>query len=73
MSSKNEIDHQTEQGHIEEASARDVDSEMSLTIWETIKQKPVAIGYSIMISMGPLVYGYDLQIVGVVVAMPAFQ
>jgi hypothetical protein len=44
-----------------------------LTIWQTVKVNPKVIAYSVALTVGPLIYGFDNIIVGLVTAMPAFQ
>ena len=44
-----------------------------LTIWETVKQNPKVIAASVTMTIGPLIYGFDNVIVGLVTAMPSFQ
>ena len=43
------------------------------TIWQAVKQNPKTILASVAMTIGPLIYGFDNIIVGVVTAMPAFQ
>lgn len=63
--------------HVEDASPHvlppDVNNEMSMSIWDTIKANPKTIGWCCTLASGPMVYGFDLIIVSQVVAMPAFQ
>ncbi|KAH7417853.1 general substrate transporter [Cadophora sp. MPI-SDFR-AT-0126] len=63
--------------HVEDASPHvlppDVNNEMSMSIWETIKANPKTISWCCTLASGPMVYGFDLIIVSQVVAMPAFQ
>ncbi|KAK9310942.1 general substrate transporter [Lipomyces starkeyi] len=73
MASKHVSDVGAGQGHFERAPPADADNEMSFTIWETIKRNPNSIIYSLLLATGPMVYGYDLMVVNVIVAMPSFQ
>jgi hypothetical protein len=66
-------DVDADQGHFEIAPPADTNNGMCFTIWETIKRNLHAIIYSLLLATGPMVYGYDLMVVGIVVAMPAFQ
>lgn len=67
-------------GHVEDQDQApahmlgpDASDEMSLTIWQTIKANPKTLAYSLVLAMGPMVYGFDLIIVSLAVAMPSFQ
>ncbi len=51
----------------------DLGNEMNLSILETIKANPKAIIYCALLCFGPMVYGFDLIIVSLATAMPAFQ
>ncbi len=51
----------------------DPSHEMNLSILETIKANPKAITYCALLCFGPMVYGFDLIIVSLATAMPAFQ
>ena len=44
-----------------------------LSIWQTVKLNPKVIMASVAMTIGPLIYGFDNIIVGLVTAMPAFQ
>ena len=44
-----------------------------LSIRETVKQNPKVIAASVAMTIGPLIYGFDNIIVGLVTAMPSFQ
>ena len=65
------------EAHVEDARPHvlppDVNNEMSVSIWDTIKANPKTIGWCCTLASGPMVYGFDLIIVSQVVAMPAFQ
>ncbi|KAH0846392.1 hypothetical protein AYO21_07482 [Fonsecaea monophora] len=53
--------------------APDASNEMSLTIMETIQANKKYIGWCLLLSIGPMVYGFDLIIVSLATAMPAFR
>lgn len=56
------------------ASIVDASNEsMDLTVWETVKRNPKVLMASVAMTIGPLIYGFDNIIVGLVTAMPAFQ
>jgi hypothetical protein len=63
--------------HVEEpttaSSVRASPDEMSLSIWQTIKGNPKAIGYSTLLATAPIIYGFDIMIINLAVAMPSFQ
>lgn len=44
-----------------------------VTVIETIKQNPKVIFYSVLVAVGPMMYGFDNIIVGIITAMPAFK
>ena len=44
----------------------------TVSILESVKTNPKIILYSLLMDIGPLIYGYDSIIVGVCTAMPAF-
>lgn len=47
--------------------------EADVTIFECLKQNVKVVAYCCAISVGPIVYGFDIIIVALIVAMPAFQ
>ncbi|CZR61790.1 related to maltose permease [Phialocephala subalpina] len=65
------------EAHIEDTATAvispDQTNEMSLTIWQTVKANPKSIGYSVLMGVGPMCYGFDLIIISLAVTMPAFQ
>ena len=54
--------------------ADDLDPHGSTTIlmWESAKQNPKVMLYSVLMTFGPMAFGFDSIIVGVVTAIPAF-
>lgn len=49
------------------------DSETQDTILQTIKKNPRAILYAVLMGIGPMLYGFDQSMVGLVPALPSFQ
>lgn len=43
------------------------------TVLQTIKQNPRAITYAVLMCIGPMLFGFDQVIVGLVTALPSFQ
>ena len=43
------------------------------TVLRTIKQNPRAIVYAVLMCIGPMLFGFDQVIVGLVTALPSFQ
>lgn len=66
-------------GHVQAVEDVDVDNaqraaaEKKSTILDEIKQNPKAIFYCVLMAVGPMMYGFDNIIVGVITAMPAFK
>lgn len=51
----------------------DPNESTTVSILDAVKANPKAIMYCVLMTVGPLIYGFDNIIVGVVTAMPAFQ
>lgn len=72
-----EVIDETAGVHVEEAHnatiSPDMTNEMSLTIWQTIKTNPKTIFYCLLLALGPMVYGFDIIVVSLAVAMPSFR
>lgn len=47
--------------------------EQHLTIWQSVKRNSSAIAYCCGMTLGPVVFGFDIIVVNLVTAMPAFQ
>jgi hypothetical protein len=41
-------------------------------MWLAAKSDPKVLAYSVLMSLGPMTFGFDIVIVGVVTAIPAF-
>ncbi len=50
-----------------------INREAEMSILETIKANPKVLLYSILMTTGPLIFGYDSIIVGVSLGIPSFQ
>lgn len=48
-------------------------AEKQETILQSIKQNPRAILYAVLMCIGPMLFGFDQVIVGLVTALPSFQ
>ena len=42
------------------------------SMWQSARHNPKVLLYSALMTMGPMAYGFDIVIVGVVTAIPAF-
>lgn len=42
------------------------------TMWLTARRNPKDVLYAVMMASGPMAFGFDIVIVGVVTAIPAF-
>ncbi len=49
------------------------DEQMHTSILDAIKANPKVLLYCILMTTGPLIFGYDSIIVGVSLAIPSFQ
>lgn len=58
---------------IRPAESTNVAESTSISILEAIKANPKVIMYCVLVTTGPLIYGFDSIIVGLVTAMPSFQ
>jgi hypothetical protein len=43
------------------------------TVWQVVWEKRMAVLYCLCLSLGPIAYGFDMIIISLVTAMPAFQ
>lgn len=41
-------------------------------LWLAARSDPKVLAYSVLMSLGPMTFGFDIVIVGVVTAIPAF-
>ena len=51
----------------------DNDEEKDLSVWTAIRRYPKITAYSFAVTLGILLWGFDLVIVGTVSSIPAFQ
>jgi hypothetical protein len=51
----------------------DNDEEKNLSVWTAIRRDPKVTAYSFAVTLGILLWGFDLVIVGTVSSIPAFQ
>ncbi len=58
---------------LEYQTAADPNDSTTVSIWQSVKSNPKVIAYCVCLTIGPLMYGFDNIIVGVVTAMPSFQ
>lgn len=45
---------------------------MDMSFWQSLKTNRKVMMYCLMMSLGPMAFGFDIIIVGVVTAIPAF-
>jgi hypothetical protein len=45
----------------------------TISILDAVKANPKVIAYCTLVTVGPMIFGFDTIVVGVCVAMPAFQ
>lgn len=43
-----------------------------VSMWQSIRESPKVLLYSVLMTFGPMAFGFDSIIVGVVTAIPAF-
>jgi SP family general alpha glucoside:H+ symporter-like MFS transporter len=56
------------------AEVRDAtDAEHNMTLWESLKMYPTAVGWSMFFSLGTIMTAFDPQLLGNLYATPAFQ
>lgn len=65
--------HETERPPSEELSRHGDADEKNLPLGKAIRRYPKITGYSFAITLGILLWGFDLVIVGTVSSIPAFQ
>jgi hypothetical protein len=49
------------------------DNDTDGKLWKAIKKDPIITAYTFGLTLGILLWGYDLVIVGIVSSIPAFQ
>ncbi|KAK5166496.1 uncharacterized protein LTR77_008039 [Saxophila tyrrhenica] len=69
------IDEKDDQWEVEEreGSLTTANSQERLPLWKAIKKYWIITGWTFGLTLGILLWGYDLVIVGVVASLPAFQ
>lgn len=66
-------DHKVSQAEFVENAQGAIDSDHNLTVLECFKFYPKAIAWSAMLSAVSIMDGYDLHVLGLLYAVPAFQ
>ncbi|KAH7166550.1 general substrate transporter [Dactylonectria macrodidyma] len=66
-----DISSQKEWSHVQGQQGADIDRNM--TVWQAIKMYPGAITWSFLLSSSIIMEGYDIVLIGNLVAQPAFQ
>ncbi|CAK7233765.1 hypothetical protein SBRCBS47491_008722 [Sporothrix bragantina] len=46
--------------------------ENEMSMWQALKANPRVIMYSVIVNLGPILYGYDVIVSGAIVALPGF-
>lgn len=67
----------TEKENVEFVESSEVDSidpyaSTEISMWRSVRDNPKVIFYSIIMTLGPMAFGFDIIAVGVVTAIPSF-
>lgn len=59
--------------HLTEDAARATEAEHSLTLWQSLKLYPKAVGWSMFLSIAIIMEGFDIVLIANLLAVPAFK
>ncbi|KAF2094424.1 sugar transporter [Rhizodiscina lignyota] len=59
--------------HLTEDAARATQAEHSMTLWQSLKLYPKAVGWSMFLSLAIIMEGFDIVLIANLMAVPAFK